>query len=1576
MTFSLPPHSTSLDPNAAEQIIADLRAERERADTDVLRGLLLHEIGVLEDATQNEGQAARDLLSAFNSLPEFHEPLERLVALMERLKSYKHLRKIVDHLTKIAATPEESSRALVALAAHREDQENDVDGARAALDGATQAKPDDIDGWLFLERLAARTRLPSDRRRALSARAELTTHAEWKALLWLDVARLDLGVGELESAIESIDKALAIKGPSTFGALTELATIGRRAERPDLVARALEERAALVASAIANEEGEAVAGVPAPARTNAFVAADLLEAADLREKGGDRERAAAHLAKVGELVPDDPVVFSTRLRAAERDGEVVTTAELSRAELARGVHGSPAAALWMRISEAAASSGDVKGALEALASALTEDPACLPARALELHLLGGTGDAAALAPALEAAAAHLGSEPLAAELFLLSADTAVRGANDTMTAKAALSQAAAAGAPLEVVARTGRMLAALANDAAWFEEATRRLLATNPPEGERPALWFELARSRLLRGEAVAAAEALIALSATSGGAWLGAALRAYGLPRAIADEAPNAIGAKALVELADLTPDAKRSRAFRTAAALRFRLSGLPDEALIDLRRLHGDEPTDLVAATALATALRKRDEPLAAADALVESAAGENEPAVAAALDLEAGILRWRTGARERAIDVFEAAAHLSPDAGAGLYAWALRAGQPNDPEARRRALEAAAASEDVGVLAIEKFALDVGAGDGAAAATVLADATGSGVVETALELGRALVAPSLPASTRDAAFTALASRGDRALSMARSAEYMAELASSTATVGAREPLAAKWAQADKSLAPALEWLGQAMVSKAVPREIDAREELSTRLAGSTASAVLSSARLLAHISHPEADEPLLAPDGPEAALTNLELSPPSCEPKRRATALTAAGAVLDDASRIAAVGLAGFSLLAAGDAPGAIAAFHRYVEAYPEDIVGWEGLRAAAELSNDKRLLAESSAALGDLVSDPGQGSELWERAAALLLDSLSEPAQGEAALARAVERDIGRKSSFDRLFRLVRARRDGPRLLELVSARLAVAEDAAEIAKLYWERARVLREGGNSKAALEALDNVTMLEPDHVGALALTGEIYISEKRFAEAAEALARLSRLSEAPTQQRLMSGIAAVDLYENRLQERDKALDVLLTLHRSGLSTLPVRERLARAAARSESWEAATAVLEELMEQRETREGRVEAARLAMVLYRDKLGAAPRAEHAALRLLSEAPDDGEAIDLALTGVFSDQGTRQALSTGRDATIETLIESPLDLERAHRLAEIARALKDVQMRQVALGAVVALGGKTPEVLAELSQLDARIARVPQTAIDDRVVAKLRDSGDRGAIPELMAALAQSITEAVGPGLVALGVSKKERVRPQDGLPIRNEVAAWAGALGLGEFELYVGGRDRNGIYAVATEVPSVVVGADVHPPLSAVHRGNLARELLALKLGTTVLLRRSANDVAALITAACQIGGARLSGPPYAMLAEFERLLGKEMQRRVRKVLPDLAAAVASDGADPVEWVRAAMSSLDRMAAAATGDVSWVLSGPNGSGRGDAPETTEGKLRAERILSFILSPAAFAVRDGLGLGVR
>jgi lipopolysaccharide biosynthesis regulator YciM len=1576
MSFSVSPDQASPEATSASEALALLRAESEAATDDASRAVLLHEVGVLEDNARNDGQAARDLLSAVNALPGFHEPLERLVSLFERRKSYKNLGKLVDRLAKVAETPEEQARALVALAEFREDQDGDIDAARESLERATQCKGDDRDAWLALEHLAAKVGDADLRRRALAARSDLAEDPTWRGLLSVDVAKLHTAAGDFDAALEAIERALATRSAVCYAALTELGHLGAAAGRPELSSRAHEARAGLIERALADPGDMEASGVPAGARSGAHVAEAWLLAADVHRQSGNPDRAVALMDQAVERLPQDSVALRLRLRAGEVAGDTTTAAALARRELAEGAQGPVAASLWMRVTEAAASSGDAAGALDALARALAEDPQCIPARTLTLDLLSGGGDPAALAQALEAAAEQLGSEPQAAKFFLLSAETWARGAGDVSAARAALSMAAASGASLEVVARTSRTLAALANDATWLDEATRRVLATNPPEDERPGLWFEVGRARLLRGDVAGASEAFASLAGVEGGAWLGNVLGAYALAPS-AGQPAQARTAAALRALASLSPDGEMARAIRVGAALRYQQAGLLDEAIVELRDLHDGEPGDLVVATALATLERRKGNPLAAAEALARCATGAADPSVAGALELEAGILRWLSGDRTKALASFDAAAKATPDAASGLLAWALRAAQPNDAEARRKALDAARPYEDERVLALERFALEAGkAGDRAAATASLAAAvTTGGTVGTAVELSRALWTQGDPSSRR-AALEALALRGPEARSVARGSLHFTSLGEKGGGARAKEASARAWSEADPSVASAVEWLAQAVAAQDVDEEIAAREALAARLTGSLASAVTASARLVARLAHDDVGSPLLTSADPAALLANLELAPPSCDPRRRAMALIGGASLLDEPSRAPAAALAGWNLLASGDAHGAIRAFRSYVDAHGEDIVGWEGLRAAAELSGNKPLLAEASAALGDLVSDAGQGAELWERAASILLDDLGDAANGERALSRAVERDVTLDGAFDRLFRIVRARRDGPRLLELVEVRLVVAEDPTEIAKLYWERARVLRESGNSVGALEALENVTLLEPDHVGALALTGEIYITEKRFAEAAESLARLALLDDAPAPQRLMSGIAAVDLYENRLGQLDRALEVLVGLHGSGHATLPVRERLARAAAKSAAWETATTVLEELMEQRESKEGRVEAARLAMAIHRDRLGAPARAERAVERLLLEVPDDGEALDLVLSGALAKTVTKPLLDRGKSATLATLIASPLDLERTSRLAEMARQSEDTQLRQVALGAVVALGGGSAPILAELEGLDGRVARTPQIAIDDRVVDGLRDPEDRGPISDLVRALASTIAEALGPGLAALAVTKKERVRPQDGVPLRNEVAAWIGALGLGEFEFYIGGRDADGVYAVATEVPSIVAGAAVAHPPTASHRAALARELLGLKLGTTILRHRDPTEVAALITAACNIGGVRIDSPPYAMLAEFERLLSKEVPRRVRKMLPELATAVARSGADPLAWVRAARSSLDRMAAISIGDVSWVLAGSDGGGRGDAPKTGEAKLRAARLLSFVLSPAFFAARDNLGMGVR
>jgi hypothetical protein len=298
-------------------------------------------------------------------------------------------------------------------------------------------------------------------------------------------------------------------------------------------------------------------------------------------------------------------------------------------------------------------------------------------------------------------------------------------------------------------------------------------------------------------------------------------------------------------------------------------------------------------------------------------------------------------------------------------------------------------------------------------------------------------------------------------------------------------------------------------------------------------------------------------------------------------------------------------------------------------------------------------------------------------------------------------------------------------------------------------------------------------------------------------------------------------------------------------------------------------------------------------------------------------------------------------------------------------------------RQAALGALAAIGKGSPEVDKELAQLDRRVANVPKIAINDASLPNLADPDDRGAITELMRVMATTITEALGPNLQAFGVTKKERVDPRAGLPIRNEVAAWAGALGIGEFELYVGGSDPGAVRALALETPAIVVGAGVTAPLSPIHRQALARELYALRRGTTVLGHRESDDVAALIVAACRVGEVELSAPSFAMLGEFQRLLTKEASgwgsRQLRKVLPGLARAVADEAPDLLGWVRAATSSLDRMAAIAAGDVSWVLGGRTRAPVGDGREE---RARAERLLAFVLSPTYLDLREQLGMGVR
>jgi hypothetical protein len=1565
-----------------------LRAEQAAATDPVHKALLLHELGVVEERAGDEMGAAREFLASFNSHAQFREPLEGLVRLLERRKSVKNLPKLLDALLRAAESPVEKSRAFVKRAAFSLDYRKDDHAAKSSLLQATDERPEDATAWLELEVLGGRSNDAALRAQALEARTKLEKNPTWRALLLISLSDLLAKQTDVDQAVALLETAIQLDGSARYRATQSLERLA--ASQPGheaALASALETQAELVITALADpQEGDRL-GVPHSARLPEVAADGWLRAADARKALGDVAAAAALLDRALERVGPRPPILTARLAVAEAAGDTATAERIAETLLDQGIRGSSAASLFMRVAEAAANRDDAPGALAALTKALGVDAGCVPARALQIDLLGNATDAAALAAALEAMAGELPSDDAKGRAFLLSAYVFAAQAHDVPGAKAALSQAGTCGLSPGILARTARFLATIIEDATWYDEATRRLIASGAEDGEHLSLWFELGRARLLRGEEDGARAAFEAIAESPGGGWLGRALAAYGLGhRAKRAEADAPAGERALPspqpldQLRASENNAPMGRALALAAARRADLGGDVEQACVRLRELCEGDPSDIVSAIYLADLEKRSKRPIESAKVLSAAAAALSDLELGASLHLEAALLLWRSGERRVALDELEAALLGTSTPVAPLFGWALRGIDAATTDERRRLLDRAVEfSDDSHLLSLERFALRLLSGnpdtDSANELLRSIEAKSEGDIAAAGALARVIWDEK--ASDRDDFLSALQRIGEASPKAQPITSW--ENLRIVRLLGDDRVLAAEhaqaFAQAMGSLPANLEWLGAAIGAGDRDAEVQARRTVAASLSGEARSAVLASAALVGLVHAPGAPQSLLTDTDPSSRIMNLELAGPGSDVRRRASALFGLGDALGEEAQLDSLLMAGYNHLALGNAEEALSCFTNVVSQREKDLFAWEGLRSAAEALGDTENVALACAELGDLCADNARGADFWEKTALLRLETLHDEEQGELALERAFARDPSRVVAFDRLFRRVRGRGDSDKLLAIVARRLEVAEDPDELAKLFWERARVLRQKRDVPGALAALENVTMIEPDHVGALALKGEIDITQSNFESAAKNLARLSVLDEAPPQQRLMSGVAAVDLYENKLRDTAKALEVLVGLHQNGLSTLPVRERMARAAAKTGSWDHATSILESLMNERPTAEGRIEAARLAMAIWRDKKAEPLGADKAASKLLYEAPEDGEALDLFLDHPFPDLLRNHVLTQGRVAIIDALAEEPIDEVRIARLTKIAKELDDLPLRQATLGALHAMVGPDSAIQHELVDLDRRVARMPQVAVDDATVGLIGDPEDVGALPQLFAVLAEGLSEALGPSLEVLGVGKKQKIDPRSGHPIRNEIAAWAGALRMGEFDVYIGGNEPNAVHGVAGEVPALVVGSGISAPLTPHGRQAIVRELFALRRGITVTRTRDDTTIAAIVVAACNLSEVRIESPHYAMLNDVQRQLGKAISRRTRKLLPDICRAVVAEDRDIRGWARAALASMYRMAAIAAGDVSLVLTDALGVPLAQLPSLIRHDESARRLIAFVLSPSYLELRGSLGMGV-
>jgi len=1608
-TFSLPAEpltSTPSRPPPSEALaklaetVRRLRAEVAATPDPARQARLLAEIGECQEREGDDPGATRDYLAAYAADASFGEPLEGLVRLLEKRRSLRNLGRLVDGMVAAATAPDERVRALLLKAAYLGDVAarlpEALEAAREAADVPDAPPAERASAWLALEILAGRNGDPAAREAALGERSKFAADATWHTLLLVDRARALAARHRVDEAIAALEEARALESEATWLATVELEALLRAhpgdpdgdeaGARAEMRAAALEAIATLVQTATFDAARGDARGVPLWTRDPARVVDAWMRAADERRALGRLDLASAMLdrasddALLGALAPGDQAMVATlvasrRMMLAEHLGDTAQAAAIAASRLTVEQDPAQRAALALRVAEHAISEGKYAGALEALALAVHADPGSLPARAYQLDLLADGADPAAFATQLESFTEQFATDDARGRAFLLSAFVWGGRAHDVAGAKAALSQAAMYGVAPATIGRMARALASIAGDPAWFEDATKRLLAAGGAESEITSLSVELFRLRGARGDIEGAAKLLRELGATARGAWLGRALEAF-VPGVAGDDRPRA----AVEELAAIESDSELSRGLGLVAAMRAHAAGDAEAARRRLRELADRDPTDPVVSAYLADLDRAAGDHAAAARVASDAATASTDADRAAALRLEAAFERWREGDRVAAIEEMEAAMQGAPAAARVAVGWASWGVEPDSIEARRRAIERAEATGGAGDprrLALERFGLELGAGDVDSARAALDTApSGDGAADglaMAMALGR-LVAPAA-ASDPDAIDESLAriEGAGPAASLVAAVERVRRAREANDLEGVARQAAA-WVDAGGGLPAALEWLGAAMTLQEPRDEIAARLAVAAALDGEGREAMVAGAALVTAAIEPDRPTPLVEGTSATARLVNLELSPPGSDPRRRSTALLEVGSLLGDDAAVDAAGLAGWALLAASDVGQARDAFERAAAAHPGDLAAWEGLRTCAELSGDSELRVRAASELGARCRDSARGAAFWEEAATLCLELGQEDAADEALFA-CFERDPTRGAAFDKLFRRVRARKDNEALLVLVRRRLEFTDEPAEIQKLFWEQARVLRESGDQDGALKSLEHVTMLDPDHVGALALLGEINIRRGHFDDAATALGRLASLESAPPKNRLTAGIAAVDLYENKLGAFDRALEILLVLHKAKLSNLPVRERLARAAARAGAWTEATAILEELMLERPEAEGRIEAARLAMAIHRDRLGQPEGARSAIVKLLEERPGDAEAVDMLLQTTHPRDVLERLLVAARTALREAVAAQPTDVPAIRRLVRVARSLQDQPLQQAALGALVCLGSADSQADSTFAQLAAKGARTPQVAISEAALRAILAPGDSGPIADLFALLGPTLAVALGPNLAASGVGRRDKVDPRSGIALRNEIAAWAGALGIREFDLYVGGNDAAAVQGIPGETPALVVGTGVNAPLSPIARSRVARELLAIVRGTTVARWRDDVTMAAIVVAACKLAEVRIDHPPYAVLAEIERLIGKEIARKTRKALPDVCRAIVAQGADAREWTKHALASQDRIAVLASGDPSIVLSDVLSVPVDRLGRSVPGDARAQELLRFVLSPQYLDLRKSLGLEV-
>ncbi|MDW8360987.1 MAG: hypothetical protein RMK74_01190 [Myxococcales bacterium] len=1544
--------------------MALLRAEIEASTGDRTRAALLHyELGRLFESGAEEAQAAREYLSAFNLDPRLRPALDALVTLFERRRSFKNLVRLYEAEARVAGDDAERASAMLDRAALLEDRMGQPDAAAALVVEALALHPSAAVA-LAAERIARRAADPQAIRTAMEARANAATDPTERAVLLVDLAAQLEALGDVDEALATCRRAAELASDARY-ALEQLERIARRHGRDADLAEALERqgRWLLELGRMPPESGEsAQACSPEHERAVALLA----EAADLHARRADVERANAALELALRAMPDDPGLHWQRLLVCELASDTAGVAVEAAWLLENAERAGPfASVLAFRRTEHVHASGDVDAAIAQLQQIVDADVAPVAAGALLEDLLLETGNIDAVCARLELAATDERRPPAArAQELWRAAQLAADALGDFPRARGLYLQAAQLAADPAPVLR--ELLAASLRHAApqAAREAAERLLqcAIDPEEAAAVARdLHELLRSVL---EDHDAADRLLEaeLKHPRSVGWAPDVARLLAASRG-----DNAGLARAHEALAARESDESRAMAHLCAAARAHVRAGALDAAAERLRAVLARQPAHGYALAMLEEIHRRRGEAEEVVRLLREASEARRGSRAAEVALLLAGAEAEAAGDEATASASYEQAAEHDPTSLAPLVALDRLARRTGDRPLRLRALEALAERE-LAAATPGRFHLELGELYAfGARKPELAEDPLRAALDSDASGASAAIALLLPG--RDAVSTGSRIAAARRLLAAAPASDFAQRLLLLEAVGVADAAAAtEAASALLARAPDDPLALLARSSIATPPTEERATWLLT-LGRATAEPQTKAGLLLA------ATRAAIAAGNPQSSadayLVATELAE-SVGP-RRLEAATALEETAVDGSKwsddrlealdaraangpISILAASGRARLAAGRHAEAAERLRRVVDAQPDDLASWESLRVAARGAQRWNDVVEACDVLAAHVDGEAR-AQLLEEAAQVLMDELGDEDGAARRLREALAVDVRRPIAWHRLHDLLGARGETSELLELVDRRIDATDDPDELARLFYEQARLRRARGDLDGALASLRDVLALDETHVGALALEAEIHKAAGRPAEAVAAFRRLAAADIPPAQRRL-AHLAAAAFLEKELADPAGAVRELEAIEALGLGDAALTHRIADLAERAGLDERA---LQALRRAAPAHHGRTRAEierRAGRIAAR--LGRRDEAVDALRRALAEVPTDVESAE-ALVALLEPADRRATCAAFEAAVRVGLDADPLDAEALRRLRRVAAWTADADLEYRVLGALVVSGRAEPSERHAHDEHERTAARTPSGRLSEATLAELGPGPRSAVLGNAIDALSEIAAEVWPTSLDALGVGRDELVPPRQAHPLRDEIAGILAAFGAPPLhELYVGGADAVRLSIVSgRKGPIVVVGRAVSAPLTTALRWSAGREAWGIREGLGWLAGRPLAEVVELVRAALLAAGVPVSaGPPTsALVGRIE----KASSRRTRRAL---AEAAQREGAGALEgWIVRAWRGAARAGLLAAGSLRAAL---------DAAGLAPGDVEGVELVRFWTSQQAAVARRELG----